>query len=89
MPHGAKTLQPRGYRRPPALSSAKRGYGYQHRKLREETLKRFPICFHCGQRPSTERDHIVPLSRGGADTIENSVGSCKTCNVKRRSRTRA
>ena len=28
-------------------------------------------------------DHVIPLSKGGSDTIENSVTSCLPCNTKK------
>jgi 5-methylcytosine-specific restriction endonuclease McrA len=36
-------------------------------------------CFYCGE-PATERDHILPLSRGGSDYIGNILPSCRGCN---------
>jgi 5-methylcytosine-specific restriction endonuclease McrA len=33
------------------------------------------------------RDHVVPLSRGGLDTWENTVAACSTCNYRKRNRT--
>jgi hypothetical protein len=41
------------------------------------------ICGYCGKRCSadeTEREHIVPTSRGGNDTWMNCVTSCHACN---------
>lgn len=41
------------------------------------------ICAYCAQtfpRHMLSRDHVVPRSRGGADTWENCVTSCKECN---------
>lgn len=41
------------------------------------------ICAYCAQqfpRHLLSRDHVVPRSRGGADTWENCVTSCKACN---------
>ncbi len=28
-------------------------------------------------------DHVVPLSRGGADTLENVVLACRSCNARK------
>jgi 5-methylcytosine-specific restriction endonuclease McrA len=36
-----------------------------------------------------EVDHIVPVERGGQDTLENSRCICADCNKRRRSRERA
>jgi 5-methylcytosine-specific restriction endonuclease McrA len=44
------------------------------------------ICLYCtGEFPRTmlTRDHIVPLSRGGADRWENVVAACRRCNQRK------
>jgi len=40
-------------------------------------------CNHCGKIPGRplERDHIVPVSRGGSDMAINIQGLCRTCNA--------
>lgn len=41
-------------------------------------------CCHCGKKISVGKDftveHIIPLSKGGTNNIENIVALCKTCN---------
>ena len=32
------------------------------------------------------RDHIIPISRGGADSVENLCVACPTCNLKKGTR---
>lgn len=47
-------------------------------------------CQYCGRRPSQRDlnlDHVVPRSRGGVDTWENLVVSCRSCNLKKGRRT--
>jgi 5-methylcytosine-specific restriction endonuclease McrA len=47
------------------------------------------LCLYCGQqfgRFQLTRDHVVPISRGGADTWENVVSACVSCNVRKGSR---
>ncbi len=47
------------------------------------------LCTYCGRRlsffggrlDSKVRDHVVPLSRGGADLPENVVACCKECHL--------
>lgn len=39
------------------------------------------ICFHCGKADEDGAcDHLLPLSKGGTDSILNLVWSCKPCN---------
>jgi 5-methylcytosine-specific restriction endonuclease McrA len=47
-------------------------------------------CQYCGRRPSHRElnlDHVVPRSRGGQDSWENLVVSCRVCNLKKGRRT--
>jgi 5-methylcytosine-specific restriction endonuclease McrA len=49
-------------------------------------------CQYCGKRPSHRDlnvDHVVPRSRGGGDSWENLVVSCRFCNLKKGRRTPA
>lgn len=48
------------------------------------------MCLYCGQQfPAylLSRDHVNPLSRGGADTWTNVVTACKRCNNFKAGRT--
>jgi len=41
------------------------------------------ICLYCGEQfrsSDLSRDHVTPLSRGGADLWSNVVTACKRCN---------
>ena len=62
------------------VSSARRGYGAEHRALRRQVLDEEPLCRVCRVRLSTISDHIVPLSRGGLTVRENLQGLCKECS---------
>ena len=47
------------------------------------------VCGYCGDQFSAsalEREHIVPLSRGGRDHWMNVVASCRPCNQKKGAR---
>ena len=47
-------------------------------------------CHYCGDRmtrASMTIDHVVPLSRGGANRQHNMVACCKRCNSAKGSRT--
>jgi hypothetical protein len=49
------------------------------------------LCAYCGERFSARdltRDHVIPLSRRGADSWGNVVTACKPCNhLRKRDRT--
>jgi hypothetical protein len=53
-------------------------------RVRFEAFKRDRFtCQYCGKHPPDvllEADHILPVSAGGADTIENLVTACQECN---------
>lgn len=44
-------------------------------------------CIYCGLQKPLERDHNVPLSRGGSDDISNILPACGTCNRRKGTRT--
>lgn len=44
-------------------------------------------CQYCGLREHLTIDHVLPRSRGGADTWENLVTACTRCNAKKGNRT--
>jgi hypothetical protein len=37
-------------------------------------------CCYCASRDHLSIDHLIPRSRGGADTGDNLVWACRTCN---------
>jgi hypothetical protein len=48
------------------------------------------MCAYCGDVlpvEQLEREHVVPLSRGGIDRWMNVVASCRPCNQKKANRT--
>ena len=40
-------------------------------------------CVFCGSSENLEADHLIPKSRGGEDSADNLVLSCRTCNASR------
>jgi 5-methylcytosine-specific restriction endonuclease McrA len=40
-------------------------------------------CFYCKMKNFEHLDHFVPLSKGGAHTLENVRPSCAECNMKK------
>ena len=49
-------------------------------KLKEKCRNR---CVHCGEEKPLTKDHIVPLSEGGSDYINNIQPLCRSCNSKK------
>ncbi len=48
------------------------------------------LCQYCGVKVSMStgtRDHVIPLSRGGPDTLANVVTACRDCNHRKSNRT--
>lgn len=52
------------------------------KRLREMVKRRDKsICYHCGKLDEKGHcDHLIPLSKGGTDSILNLVWSCAKCN---------
>ena len=44
-------------------------------------------CQYCTKKTTLTIDHVIPKSRGGADTWENLTTACENCNVKKGSQT--
>jgi 5-methylcytosine-specific restriction endonuclease McrA len=56
-------------------------------KLRKFVLESYgEICAYCGER-ATHVDHVIPVSQGGGDEIENLVAACQGCNSHKHART--
>lgn len=66
---------------------AQRGYGWQYQQNRARVLAMSDgLCgWSCG-RAATTADHVIPLSRGGTNDLENLMPSCAPCNSSRGSR---
>lgn len=47
---------------------------------RDRCIEYNHCCAYCGKQKKLTRHHVVPLSRGGSNKIENVVPACGRCN---------
>lgn len=40
-------------------------------------------CAYCGENKAEHRDHVIPISRGGTDSIGNILPACRDCNLSK------
>ena len=70
------------YERDPA--SNKR-YGRSWKRIRDRYIKAHPLCEECQKQgkltPAEEVHHILPLSRGGTNAVNNLMALCKPCHA--------
>lgn len=57
------------------------------RQSRRPQLEKTGVCAYCGSGHDITKDHVIPRSRGGANTPENIVWACRNCNSAKGDRT--
>lgn len=45
------------------------------------------VCLACGERSDLTVDHVIPISRGGSNAIDNLQPLCLSCNSSKKART--
>lgn len=67
-----------------------KAYGAEHAPYsRTEVFRRWNYaCCYCNAR-AEHLDHVVPLSKGGADAEHNMVPACAACNLSKGAKTLA
>ena len=65
-------------------TATKRVTGRELQRRRARLFTSNPLCVHCQQAGrvtlATQRDHIIPLSEGGADDDSNVQALCEACH---------
>lgn len=55
-----------------------------NKKVREEVFaKHGKVCKHCSSENDLSIDHIIPVVRGGKNSIDNLQPLCRSCNSKK------
>lgn len=56
---------------------------YFCRDVRDILIKDDTVCVFCGSKNRLSVDHIVPVSKGGQNSIDNLQVLCRPCNSKK------
>jgi 5-methylcytosine-specific restriction endonuclease McrA len=87
---GSDTSRPQGFIDPSSMPAAKpikpRREAISRTVQREVWQRDGGRCVECSTRERLCFDHIVPFSRGGANTVRNIQLLCETCNLRKSNR---
>lgn len=88
MAHAAVSKKTDGYGRTHFMIRSRLFKGLKNQTMQigsivdDERLKMIlpQSCCYCGSKENLAVDHLIPRKRGGADTGDNLVWACRTCN---------
>jgi hypothetical protein len=63
------------------------GGSFTAKEFRELKEAHEYTCVYCGELKTLGPDHVLPLSRGGSNNIENILPACKSCNCTKGTKT--
>lgn len=66
-----------------ALRRGAIGPTHTESQWRELVSKYGGYCAYCRIKPVEHRDHVIPVSEGGTDAIDNIMPACATCNLRK------
>lgn len=78
--NSGKNMQYKRARRAKKLGSTEH---FTNKEFKELCKQHDGKCLCCGEKKPLEADHIVPLTKGGSDGIENIQPLCRHCNAKK------
>lgn len=79
-PKGKLLSQVKGYRRRSILKDIGK---HSHEEWLSIVEKQEGKCNSCKEEKKLTKDHIIPLTKGGLNTIENIQGLCLPCNARK------
>lgn len=86
-PTGARLARVEASQRRRAQKAGSRDSVGVSRRDWERLVRRYDgCCAYCGERAPLQRDHIIPIARGGRHAIGNILPSCAKCNAVKKAK---